>query len=130
MKTLLVKSLKLPYIIPYSELKRVRPVVKDLLSGLKAFIKPFEAPQRSMKIKYSVDFLSSSGIGPGRVNCGKRTINRRKHFLKLKYQNMLSIVGYYIPFDTIQLQEKISKNVGNSSAQEGLMDMEVSQMIK
>ena len=38
---------------------------------------------------------------------------------------MLSIVGYYIPFDTIQLQEKISKNVGNSSAQEGLMDMEV-----
>ena len=43
---------------------------------------------------------------------------------------MLSIVGYYIPFDIIQLQEKISKNVGNSSAQEGLMDMEVSQMIK
>ena len=34
---------------------------------MKAFIKPFEAPQRSVKIKNCVNFLSSSGIGTGRV---------------------------------------------------------------
>ena len=32
------------------------------------FIKPFEAPQRSVKIKISLNFLSSSGIGMGRFN--------------------------------------------------------------
>ena len=31
-------------------------------------LKPFEAPQRSAKIKISVNFLSSFGIGTGRVN--------------------------------------------------------------
>ena len=36
--------------------------------AFKAFIKPFEAPQRSMKIKIKVNFFSSSGIGTGRVN--------------------------------------------------------------
>ena len=34
---------------------------------LKAFIKPFEAPQRSEKIKIKVNFLSLCGIGTGRV---------------------------------------------------------------
>ena len=34
----------------------------------KAFMKPFEAPQRSEKIKIYLNFLSSSGIGTGRVN--------------------------------------------------------------
>ena len=34
----------------------------------KAFIKPFEAPQRSVKIKLQVIFFSSSGIETGRVN--------------------------------------------------------------
>ena len=34
----------------------------------KPFIKPFEAPRRSVKIKIKVKFLSSSGIGVGRVN--------------------------------------------------------------
>ena len=35
---------------------------------LEAFIKPFEAPQISVKIKIQVNFLSSSGIGTGRIN--------------------------------------------------------------
>ena len=39
----------------------------------KAFIKPFEAPQRSMKIKIQVDFLSLPGIGTGRVNTPSTT---------------------------------------------------------
>ena len=34
----------------------------------KAFIKPFEAPQRIVKIKILLNFFSSSGIGTGRVN--------------------------------------------------------------
>ena len=38
------------------------------MNALKAFIKPFEAPQRSIKIKIYLDFLSLSGIGTGRGN--------------------------------------------------------------
>ena len=34
----------------------------------KAFIKPFETPQRDAKIKIEASFLSSSGIGTVRVN--------------------------------------------------------------
>ena len=34
---------------------------------IKAFIKPFEAPQRSVKIKISVNFFSLSGMEAGRV---------------------------------------------------------------
>ena len=34
---------------------------------VKAFINPFEAPQRSVKIKIQVDFFSLSGIGTGSV---------------------------------------------------------------
>ena len=33
----------------------------------KVFIKPFEALQRSLKIKLELNFFSSSGIGTGRV---------------------------------------------------------------
>ena len=36
-------------------------------SFMKAFIKPFEAPQRRVKIKIELDFFSSSGNGMGRV---------------------------------------------------------------
>ena len=35
---------------------------------MKAFIKPFETPQRSVKIKNLANFLCSFGIGMGRVN--------------------------------------------------------------
>ena len=38
------------------------------MKALKAFIKLFESPQRSVEIKLQVNFLSSSGIGPVRVN--------------------------------------------------------------
>ena len=38
---------------------------KDFMKVLKTFIKPFEAPQRIVKIK--VNFLSLSGIRTGRV---------------------------------------------------------------
>ena len=37
------------------------------MKALKVFIKPFEAPQRSVKIKIELNFFSSSGIGTGRV---------------------------------------------------------------
>ena len=36
--------------------------------AFKSFIKPFEAPRRSVKIKIKIKFLSSPGIGVGRVN--------------------------------------------------------------
>ena len=41
---------------------------KRFMKALKAFIKPFEATQRSVKIKIELNFFSSSGIGTGRVN--------------------------------------------------------------
>ena len=36
--------------------------------SVKAFIKPFETPQRSVKIKIQLNFFPSSGIGTGRAN--------------------------------------------------------------
>ena len=42
--------------------------IKRIYEGLKAFIKPFEAPQRSAKVKIYVNFLSLSGIWRGRIN--------------------------------------------------------------
>ena len=44
----------------------------------RAFIKPFEAPQGSAKIKIYVIFLSLSGIETGRVNTGDELINPLK----------------------------------------------------
>ena len=40
---------------------------KDFMKAFKAFIKPFEAPQRNVKIKIEVNFLSLSGVGTGKV---------------------------------------------------------------
>ena len=40
---------------------------KGFMKAFKAFIKPFEAPQRSMKIKIYLIFFSSSRIRTGRV---------------------------------------------------------------
>ena len=40
---------------------------RGFVKAFKAFIKPFEAPQRSAKIKIELIFFSSSGIGTGRV---------------------------------------------------------------
>ena len=37
------------------------------MKALKAFIKPFEAPQRSVKIKIELNFFTLSGIGTLRV---------------------------------------------------------------
>ena len=38
------------------------------MKALKAFIKPFAAPQRNVKIKIYLKFFTLSGIGPLRVN--------------------------------------------------------------
>ena len=37
------------------------------MKAFKAFIKSFEAPERSMKMKIWINFYSLSGIGTGRV---------------------------------------------------------------
>ena len=42
-------------------------------------IKPFEAPQGDAKVKIQVSFLSSFGIGPGRVNL----LNFSAHLIKI-----------------------------------------------
>ena len=38
------------------------------MKAFKAFLKPFEVPQRSEKIHIKFNFFSSSGIGTGRVD--------------------------------------------------------------
>ena len=47
--------------------------------ALKAFINFFEVPQRSVKIKIEVNFLSSSGI--------KINMNKFKNFFFFSYMN-------------------------------------------
>ena len=41
---------------------------KGFMKAFETFIKPFEAPQRSVKIKIQLNFFSSSKIGTLRVN--------------------------------------------------------------
>ena len=41
--------------------------LKGFMKAFKAFIKPFEAPQSSVKIKIDVNFFFLSGIGTLRV---------------------------------------------------------------
>ena len=43
--------------------------------GFKAFIKPFETPKRSVEIKISLNFFSSSGFGTGKVKIWLRKNN-------------------------------------------------------
>ena len=52
------------------------------MKAFKAFIKPFEAPQRSVKIKIYLNFLSSSGIGTGRVKMMIIYISFRRYLKK------------------------------------------------
>ena len=37
---------------------------KGFMKAFETFIKPFEAPQRSVKIKIQLNFFTLSGIGP------------------------------------------------------------------
>ena len=45
------------------------------MKAFKAFIKPFVAPQRSVKIKIKVIFFSSSGVGMWKNNGYLKTEN-------------------------------------------------------
>ena len=50
----------------------------------KAFMKPFEAPKRSVKIKISVNFFALPGIETGRVKTTQRSnysklVEQRSH---------------------------------------------------
>ena len=53
---------------------------KGFMNALKTFIKPFEARQRSVKIKIQLNFFSSSGIGTGRVK-KLQDMSRNRRFL-------------------------------------------------
>ena len=63
------------------------------MKAIKAFIKPSEAPQRSLKVKISVNFPSSSGIGTGSVKKyprGSVLLKKRvlKNFAKLTRKHL------------------------------------------
>ena len=59
---------------------------KGFMKALKAFIKSFEAPQRSVKIKIKLVFFSSSGIGAQRVKLMAMNKNEMlPHFIPLAY---------------------------------------------
>ena len=57
---------------------------------LKAFIKPFEAPQRSLKTKIYVNFFSSSEMKVGRVKTLYKNVDMR--------YNMFSQAGICVGF--------------------------------
>ena len=59
--------------------------------AFKGFIKPFEAPQKSAKIKIHVDFLFSSGIGTG-FECS--AYSPPSIVDALKSEKMLNFVDY------------------------------------
>ena len=48
------------------------------MKAFKAFIKPFETSQRTLKIKIKVNFFSLSGIGAGRFNSYLMLLGKRK----------------------------------------------------
>ena len=62
---------------------------KGFMKALKAFIKSFEAPQRSVKIKIKLVFFSSSGIGAQRVKL--MAMNKKM------YTFMLLLLPHFIP---------------------------------
>ena len=60
---------------------------KKFMKAFKVFIKPFEAPQGSVKIKIQVNFFSLSGIGAERVkqpSCLTWRLNFRSKLKKLR----------------------------------------------
>ena len=67
-------------------------------SYIKAFIKPFETPQRSTKIKVQINFLSSSGIRTGRVKSTMSKVPVHRHFgdlvNKVYFMNIGVIFNY------------------------------------
>ena len=52
-------------------------VPKGFMKALKAFIKPFETPQRSVKIKTQLNFFSSSGV-KGQQKLFKKKVSYKK----------------------------------------------------
>ena len=57
---------------------------KASMKVFKAFMKPFEAPKRSVKIKISVNFFALPGIETGRVKTTQRSnysklVEQRSH---------------------------------------------------
>ena len=71
--------------------------LKSLMKAFKAFIKPFEAPQRNVKIKISLNFFSSSRIGTWKV----------KVILFLFFSFWIQFVfNYKIFFENLKLRVK------------------------
>ena len=58
------------------------------MKAFKTFIKPFEAPQRSLKTKIQVNFLSLSGIGRERVKLFDVEFT---HFVIMCYESQNSL---------------------------------------
>ena len=54
---------------------------KGFMKALKVFIKPFEAPQRSVKIKIELNFFSSSGIGTGSAKETLKVTSATKRYI-------------------------------------------------
>ena len=69
-----------------------RHMLDHIKQALKAFIKPFEALQRNVKIKIYVNFFSLSGIGTGRIKYVWR-FNGHQKLNSTSYVTGLSICG-------------------------------------
>ena len=65
------------------------------MKASKAFIKPFEAPQRSVKIKILLNFFSSFGIGTGRVKLSGHCSTLLQYFIALKLVSLTACFKSY-----------------------------------
>ena len=65
------------------------------MKALKTFIKPFEAPQRSMKIKIELNFFTSSGTGTGRVNLSVDNSNLEAFMQAYDFSSFIKKPSYY-----------------------------------
>ena len=57
------------------------------MKAFKAFIKPFERPQSTLKIKIYLNFFSSSGIGTGRAKGHSTQVQQGSRIKVLKFSS-------------------------------------------
>ena len=65
------------------------------MKAFKAFIKT-EVPQIGVKIRIQLNFLSSSGIGAGRVNSAMLGIRKT---LRIHIKNLAAFVARFLTYD-------------------------------
>ena len=91
------------------------------MTAFKEFLKAFEAPPRSVKIKIQVNFLSSSGVGTEKVKTACHFITKitySRDFLhdflytfRMFYYNASEILKFNNALDSSHLSDSMQNNI-------------------